>query len=230
MFKKISKALLILVLCFSMLLTGCDMDVDTTTLTTTAEQDSGEKLSFLADFYDNHGNSWLSVEGSRFDISPNKVKEYYYDDSGSWISHYVMSSVMSISIDDYNIEGCGSTITFADSRLKKYNIDLPKKITSSKSEEITIGTPTDLSAEDYFTLGWWWKNKDIQNKDIGSRVVIIQSQNGDNICMYSGSKVTWDIPKKLPKTTKVTIDGMPLFIHRANFAIIDTALLDKVGE
>ena len=227
--KKINKILLVLTLCFSMLLSGCAVDEQTTTLTV-EEADSGEELSFLADFYDNHGNSWLSVEGSNFDIKPNKVKEYYYDSDGDWTWHYVMSSIMSITIDNYHIEGCGSTITFSDSRLEKHDIDIPKTIESSQSKEITIGTPTDLSAEDYFTLGWWWKSKDLQNSNIGSRVVIIQSQEGDNICMYSGDKVEWDIPKNLPKTTEVTIDGMPLFIHRANFAIIDTSLLNKVGE
>ncbi|WP_270609480.1 DUF5052 family protein [Blautia massiliensis (ex Durand et al. 2017)] len=34
------------------------------------------------------------------------------------------------------------------------------------------------------------------------------------------------IPKDLPKMTKLMIDGRALYIHRANFQIIDTALLD----
>lgn len=211
-------------------LCGCT-DMETTTMTagsSNASEQEPEKISFLADFYDNHGDMWLSVEGTTFSISPNKIKEYYFDTDGDWTYHWVMSSVMSINIDGANVESCGSTVIFADSRLEKFDIDVPKQVTSSTGTTATVETPTDLSAEDWWTLDWWWRTKDLENKTHGSKIVIIQSQEGDNICMYCGDDVTWDIPKNLPKTTEVTIDGMPLFIHRANFAIIDKALLDKV--
>ena len=199
---------------------GCG-DVENTTIT-------AEEISFLADFYDNHGDMWLSVEGTTFSISPNKIKEYYFDTDGDWTYHYTMSSVMSIDIDGASVESCGSTVIFADSRLQKFDIDIPKELTSSTGTTATVETPKDLSAEDWWTLDWWWKTKDLENKTNGSKIIIIQSQEGDNICMYCGDDVTWDIPKNLPKTTEVTIDGMPLFIHRANFAIIDKELLNKV--
>ena len=59
-----------------------------------------------------------------------------------------------------------------------------------------------------------------------SRVVVIKSQLGQPITAYSGDKVYWEIPDDLPKMTKLMIDGKPLYIHRANFQIIDTELLD----
>lgn len=59
-----------------------------------------------------------------------------------------------------------------------------------------------------------------------SRVVVIKSQLGQPIVAYSGDEVYWKIPKDLPKMTKLMIDGKALYIHRANFQIIDTALLD----
>lgn len=213
-------------------LSGCDLDTTTTTITSTSHSED-EKMSLIADFYDNHGVNWLSVEGTSFNISPNKVKEYYYDDDGDWTYHYTMSSVMTIEIDDYVNESCGSTIIFADSRLKKYDIELPESISLSEgneNNEASITTPKDLSASDYWTLGWWWKTKKLENKDCGAKIIVVQSQEGDSICMYSGDEVSWDIPRNLPKTTEITIDDMPLFIHRANFAIIDTRLLDKVAE
>lgn len=58
-----------------------------------------------------------------------------------------------------------------------------------------------------------------------SRVVVIKSQLGQPIVAYSGDEVYWKIPKDLPKMTKLMIDGKALYIHRANFQIIDTALL-----
>lgn len=54
----------------------------------------------------------------------------------------------------------------------------------------------------------------------------IQSQLGDPICAYSGDSVYYEVCSTLPKTTKLSIDGKALYIHRANFQIIDTSLLD----
>ena len=59
-----------------------------------------------------------------------------------------------------------------------------------------------------------------------SRVVVIKSQLGQPITAYSGDEVYWSVPKKLPKMTKLMIDGKALYIHRANYQIIDTSLLN----
>lgn len=40
-------------------------------------------------------------------------------------------------------------------------------------------------------------------------------------------KVYWKVAKNLPKTTKLMIDGHALYIHRANFQIIDKTLLGE---
>lgn len=58
-----------------------------------------------------------------------------------------------------------------------------------------------------------------------SRVVVIQSQLEDPICAYSGDEVYWKVCQDFPKTTKLMVDGKALYIHRANFQIIDKALL-----
>mgnify|MGYP003410943356 CR=1 FL=1 len=65
-----------------------------------------------------------------------------------------------------------------------------------------------------------------KNKFGKSRVVVIKSQLGQPITAYSGDKVYWTVPKKLPKMTKLMIDGKALYIHRANYQIIDTSLLN----
>ena len=58
-------------------------------------------------------------------------------------------------------------------------------------------------------------------------VVVIQSQLGNPICAYSGKDVYWKVCEDLPKTTKLMIDDKALYIHRANFQIIDLALLNQ---
>lgn len=55
---------------------------------------------------------------------------------------------------------------------------------------------------------------------------MIKSQLGQPITAYSGDEVYWSVPKKLPKMTKLMIDGKALYIHRANYQIIDTSLLN----
>ena len=60
-----------------------------------------------------------------------------------------------------------------------------------------------------------------------SRVIVIQSQLGDPICAFSGESVYYEVCEDLPKTTKLMIDGKALYIHHANFQIIDKALLSN---
>ena len=80
-------------------------DVSTITMdASSSETGDAVKISYVADFYDNYGDQWLSVEGNSFNISPNKIKEYSYDSDGSWISNWTTSSVMSIDIDGNKID------------------------------------------------------------------------------------------------------------------------------
>ena len=58
-----------------------------------------------------------------------------------------------------------------------------------------------------------------------SRVVVIKSQLGQPIAAFSGDDVYWEVPEDLPKMTKLMIDGKALYIHRANYQIVDKALL-----
>ena len=69
------------------------------------------------------------------------------------------------------------------------------------------------------------KVNEIKNKFGKPMVVVIKSQTGAPIYAFSGNKVYWEIPEDLPKFTKLMIDGKALYIHRANFQIVDKALL-----
>lgn len=184
------------------------------------------KISYVAEFFDNHGSQWLSVKGTTFNIEPNKVKEYSYDSSGSWISSWTTSSVMSITIDGNHIESCGSTVLFYDTRLEKLDIQLPDDITLSEGDSATIKSPTDGYNwyEDRWGLYWFWQTEKQANRTPAARIVVIQSQEGDPICMFAGDKVEWSVSRNLPKTTELMIDGKVVYVHRSNFSIIDTSV------
>ena len=195
---------------------------------TIESSDDAVQVSYIAEFYDNHGSQWLSVEGTSFNISPNKVKEYSYNSNGSWISQWTTSSVMSITIDNQHIESCGSTIIFYDTSLEKMNIDIPEDITLSKGDSANISSPYDgyNYYKDMWGLGYWyWTEKQANNK-VAARIVVIQSQEGDPICMFAGNEVSWSVSRNLPKTTEVIIDGKVVYIHRSNFSVIDTSIFE----
>lgn len=210
-------------------LVGCGADPSVSANSTATEEQKSEppKPTYMAELYDNHGNMWLNIEGNHFDIEPNKVKQYGYSSDGDWDYWYETSSIVSISIDDYDIESCGSTALFYDTRLEKINLELPKEVnTTDESNESSIETPSNLEFEDYWGLHWWWDTTNTKG-NVGKRLVVIQSQEGDPICMFEGNKVSWDIPKNLPKTTEINIDGKLLYVHRSNFSIIDTDIFKE---
>ena len=222
------KKILLLLTTAVLLFTGCG---DTTTHVASADEydmttEDRPQISYIAEFYDNEGLNWLNVEGTSFDIKPNKVKQYGYDSDGCWTYWYETSSIVSVDIDGKNIETCGSTVLFYDTRLEKIDIELPSTVTLSEGETAEITIPRDLRGQDYWNLNWWWNTKSLDNKTGGSRIVIIQSQEGDPICMFSGNEVTWSVPTSLPKTTEIFIDGKALYIHRANFSIVDTNIIE----
>ncbi len=228
------------VLALTLLFTGCGMEA--TTVTSYSGQNDGQNeaynedeisFTYTADFYDNYGNRFFSVEGKDISIKPNKIKVGGWNSDGVWTAFYEMSSVMSISIDGHEIESCGSSVIFADTQLEKCDIDFDNSVTTKNAAEeelsASISQPSDIRIEDWWKIQFWWSQKTLNNENTGSRLVIVQSQLGNPICAYMGEEVSWDIPKNLPKTTQIMIDDKVLYIHRANFCIIDTELISMIS-
>lgn len=169
---------------------------------------------YIASFYSNDGEKFMTMHGERIDLSPNTVREYDYVNGGY---NKVLSSVVTITIDGKEVENCGSTAIFAEEGLKPdvdFTMDNIKNINSSSDGSVSEST---------FVAGIVNKYKNMFGKP---RVVVIQSQLGDPICAYSGDSVYYEVCEDLPKTTKLSVDGKALYIHRANFQIIDTSLLN----
>ena len=163
--------------------------------------------------YDNYGNRVMTTVGDKINISGNKVKETSYDSNGSIITGYSLSSVITINIDGKEIQSCGDTCIF---------------------EQDGLTPDADFTQEDIYSQSTWRLSENTYIAGIlnqyknyfgKSRVVVIKSQLGQPITAYSGDEVYWKIPKDLPKMTKLMIDGKALYIHRANFQIIDKKLI-----
>ncbi len=162
--------------------------------------------------YDNFGNLVLETSGKKIDIAGNPVKTTSYDENGKVITGYELSSVITITIDGNEIESCGDTCIFVQKGLTP-DVDFMTQTIQTGSS--TIFDITSLSA----------KLNQYKNRFGKARVVVIKSQLGNPIMAFSGDSVYWEIPEDLPKMTKLMIDGKALYIHRANFQIIDKELL-----
>ena len=162
--------------------------------------------------YDNFGNLVLETSGKKIDIAGNPVKNTSYDENGKVITGYELSSVITITIDGNEIESCGDTCIFVQKGLTP-DVDFTTETIQSSGSVLDI---TSLSA----------KLNQYKNKFGKARVVVIESQLGNPIMAFSGDSVYWEIPEDLPKMTKLMIDGKALYIHRANFQIIDKELIE----
>ena len=172
-------------------------------------------VSFTMETYDNYGQLTLTAKGDKIKLTGNKIEEMIATDDG-WVRHYEMSSVMTVTIDGKEMETCGDTVIFAEKGLEKAMDFTTSEFINSHAE---LGDITDNTVLAYWINGY-------KNKFGKSRVVVIKSQMGQPLCVYQGNKVYWEIPEDLPKTTKLMIDGKALYIHLANFQIIDKGLLD----
>lgn len=194
---------------FVIALSGCSM------IESTINDIKGDLVgnSFYAEFYDNYGELTMTTQGDKINLSGNRVKEHTYTSDGIGTS-YSLSSVVTITIDGHEIETCGDTVVFAEKGLEK-------DVSGQEIAEIASRNDGSLLDNNFFAYNInEWENM------IGkSRAVVIKSQMGRPLCVYSGDKVYYEVCEDLPKTTKLMIDGHALYIHRANFQIIDMALL-----
>ncbi len=205
------KALLATIICICIItwLTGCAANDDY--LNDVKGNLSGNSYTIYT--YDNYGQKVMTTTGDKINIAGNKTKSKGYDSEGNETTSYDVSSVITILIDGKEIESCGDTCIFEQKGLKPEVDFTQENITSHSTGKISENT---------YIAGIVNYYKNYFGK---SRVVVIKSQLGQPIAAYSGDEVFWKIPDDLPKMTKLMIDGKALYIHRANFQIIDKELL-----
>lgn len=168
--------------------------------------------TYECQFYSNDGNKFMTLTGQKIDINSNIIRERTYDSDG-WGYVKTLSSVITITVDGHQMNNCGSTVLFVEKGLTP---DVDFQVESINSEASGVGDNTIIA-----NIVNQYKNA------FGKPVVaVIQSQLGDPICAFSGNDVYWEVCEDLPKTTKLMIDGHALYIHRANFQLIDIDLLN----
>lgn len=190
--KKALAAVAALVVCGAVALTGC------AELSLRFSSVKGELIgnSFDAVVFDNFGGEVATFHAKKMGVEAASV-----DEDGN-----ATSSVLKITADGKDIEQVGNTMIFAETGLEEVEgYTLPRDIQTSGGTINLVDSAIN----------------DIKSKIGKSRVVVVSSQLGVPIAVYQGNSVGYEIPEDLPKFTKLTIDGKALYIHRANYLIID---------
>lgn len=161
---------------------------------------------FTIDFYDNFGNDILTIDGKKVGLEANYVKTASISSDGTSSTNYELSSVVTLTVDGNQVAQTGNTVIFAEDGIKKLeDFNLPDKIT-------TEGGSINIFDRNI---------NDIKNVLGTKKVVVVCSQLGVPLAVFGGNDVYWEIPDDLPKTTKLNIDGLALYIHRANYILLD---------
>lgn len=164
--------------------------------------------TYTIDTFDNFGRKIMTTSGKKVNVEGNYVNATE-DSKGE------LTSVLTINIDGEQMTASGNTMIFFEKGLE------PEYDWSIQQVDGN-GNPLDVT-DNTLIAG---KINAIRNKFGKPRVVVIESQLGLPIYAFSGDKVYWEIPDDLPKFTRIIVDGRSLYIHRANFQIIDLVLLD----
>ena len=165
---------------------------------------------FNISVYDNFGNNVVNIKGDKIQANGNKVKVSSLNSDGTYSTTYELSSVITNTIDGSNMETTGNTVIYAEEGLTQL-VDF----TLDQNIETSGGTINIIDRN----------INEIKNLLGTSKVVIVSSQLGVPIAVYGGESVYWEIPDDLPKMTKLNIDGKALYVHRANYIIVDTDMI-----
>lgn len=165
---------------------------------------------FTIDFYDNFGSNILTIDGTKVGIEANYVTSDSIESDGTKSTNYELSSVVTMTIDGNQVAQTGNTVIFAEDGLNKLeDFNLPDAIA-------TGGGSINIFDRNI---------NEIKNLIGTPKVIVVCSQLGVPIAVYGGKDVYWEIPSDLPKTTKLNIDGLALYIHRANYILLDNEMI-----
>ncbi|MFR2533695.1 MAG: DUF5052 family protein [Clostridia bacterium] len=166
---------------------------------------------FSIDFYDNFGNKVVTMEGEKVGMEANYVKSKSVNSEGTTSTNYEQSSVITMTIDGNQVAQTGNTVIFAEDGIKKLD---------------DFNLPSDITTNGDGTINIFDRNINKIKNLLGTpKVIVVCSQLGVPIAVYGGENVYWEIPDDLPKTTKLNVDGLALYIHRANYILLDSEMI-----
>jgi hypothetical protein len=162
---------------------------------------------FVISVYDDYADKTLEVKGSKITVGLLENSSNFSVENAGF-----ESEVIEITVNGDQMFQVGNTVIFAEEGLdmvKDYN--LPTEVSGGQGGGFV---PFDRYVND------------IKNQIGKDKTIIISSQMGIPIGVYQGKEVFVTVPDDLPKMTRLNIDGKSLYIHRANYVIMDSDMLD----
>lgn len=161
---------------------------------------------FTISTYDDYGNKTLTIDGKKVSVGLLQNSENFDKKTDAF-----KSEVLEVTINGNQMFQVGNTTIFTED-----GVDMVKDYQLPENIEVNKGG--GLVSIDRFV------NK-IKN-DIGKKkTIIVSSQMGIPIGVYQGNDVFVTVPEDLPKMTRLNIDGKALYIHRANYTILDSNMI-----
>ena len=168
--------------------------------------------SFTLNYYDDYANNTMTIKGSKVTIGAvtNKVKDT--DSSGNTTYKEQQTSVLDITVNGNQTYAVGNTIVAMEDGVQMIDgADIPSKLEKTSGGGFV---PFDRYVNN------------IKNKLGTGKIIVISSQQGVPIGVIQGKEVYFEVPKDLPKMTRLIVDGKSVYIHRANYVILDTSLIE----
>lgn len=163
-------------------------------------------VHFNISTYDHYANKTLEIEGNKVTVGVLE-NEVNIDPSSSGFE----SGVLEITVNGRQMFQVGNTVIFAEDGLDMVeDFELP--------EEIIVDRGGGFVPFDRFI-------NNIKNNIGKEKTIIVSSQMGIPIAVYQGKSVYVTVPDNLPKMTRLNVDGKSLYIHRANYLILDTDMM-----
>lgn len=162
---------------------------------------------FIISVYDDYADKTLQVTGSKITVGLLENSSNFNVENPGF-----ESEVIEITVNGDQMFQVGNTVIFAEEGLdmvKDYVV--PAEVSGAQGGGFV---PFDRYVND------------IKNQIGKDKTIIISSQMGIPIGVYQGKDVFVTVPDDLPKMTRLNIDGKSLYIHRANYVIMDSDLLD----
>lgn len=162
---------------------------------------------FTITTYDDYANKTLSIEGKKVTVGLLENSANFDAESTDF-----KSEVLEITINGKQMFQVGNTVIFEEDGLNVVeHYDIKDEIKANSGGGYV---PFDRAV-----------NK-LKNELGKKKTIIISSQQGVPIGVYQGDDVYVTIPEDLPKMTRLNIDEKALYIHRANYVIIDTEMIE----
>jgi len=166
----------------------------------------GENMSL--EFFNDYGSKTLEVQGNKITIGLlENSSNFNIEDSG------FESSVLEVTVNGNQMFQVGNTMIVSE-----------KGIAKVEGFEIENDLISVNNGGGYVPIDRYIN--DIKNKIGKEKTIIISSNLGIPIAVYEGKDVYVTIPNDLPKMTRLNIDGKTMYIHRANYIILDTDMIE----